>query len=212
MDSSRHMDAEQRRRWIIGLNTALLAAEIIGFILTMQRRSFGSFFVFFTNDSNLLAGVSALCLLAALLKNSGAAPPRWITRLRYTATLCLTLTFCVVVLVLAPMMGGYYEMVIAGEFKCYHLICPVLSFISFVFFEQGGQSLERKDRLIALIPVVLYACVLVVLNAAGVVDGPYPFLRVRSQPLWQSALWGILLFGGYDLFGAALQKMTAARK
>jgi hypothetical protein len=209
MGRNTHLTAGQRRRWVIGLNTALLAAEIVGFILAVQRRSFSSFFVFFTNDSNLLAAVSAICLLFFILKNKDAAPPRWITQLRYIATLCLSLTFFVVILVLAPMMGSYYELVISGEFKCYHLICPILSFISFVFFEKGNPPLQRKDRLIALIPVVLYAFILVCLNAAGVVNGPYPFLRVRSQPLWQSALWCVFLVGGYDLFGALLQKLIA---
>lgn len=192
------------------LNGLLLIAAAAGFASVFRQGRIGSVFLFFTSDSNLLAGISALCFLGCCLFCRNRPLPRWAGFLRYTATVCLTMTFFVVVLVLAPMTGGYYRMMIAGEFKFHHLICPVLSFVSFAGFEAREWQVTCRENLLSVLPAALYAAVLAVLNVAGKAEGPYPFLRVTQQPVWQSALWAVLLIGLCFLCGLVLRK--AGRK
>lgn len=66
-----------------------------------------------------------------------------------------------------------------------------------MFLEEGGKPGKKLKRL-AIIPTILYAVVLIILNAVGAVVGPYPFLMVRNQPIWASILWFVLIVGmGY---------------
>lgn len=52
-----------------------------------------------------------------------------------------------------------------------------------------------KDTVIAFLPTLIYAVVMVILNIAKAVHGPYPFLYVYEQPIYMSVVWGIVIPG-----------------
>ena len=58
-----------------------------------------------------------------------------------------------------------------------------------------------------MIPTLIYAIVLIILNIKGIVDGPYAFLRFNFQPLYQSVLWFILIVGITYPIGLVLNKL-----
>ena len=59
----------------------------------------------------------------------------------------------------------------------------------------------------ALLPTLVYALVLVILNLAKLVDGPYPFLKVYQQPVYMSCIWVLAILGGAYLIAALLARM-----
>jgi hypothetical protein len=181
------------------LNIFIVAMEIIGTSLTVKTQGI-SLFQFYTEDSNIFALFAcAVCAAytARNLKSGVSALPRWVKTMKYMATCCLSVTFVVVICILAPMagVGGFRIMLLSGSMLYHHLICPVAALISFVFFETDPQ-LTRKYTYFALIPTGTYAAVAIILNIARVMKGPYPFLRVYEQPVYMSVLWFVVIFGG----------------
>ena len=170
-------------------------------------------FIYYTNSSNFLclmvSAIFVVFMLPALSKGrtSGfvstymmqhykgeAAMPRWIGMIRYIASCCLMLTFLVVLLVLGP-KDGYEDQLLGGVHLINHVIAPVLSLMSFLLLETA-EPLPKKAPFYAIIPTVIYAVILIGMNAAGLTDGPYFFLRVREQSLVTTVLWTIVLLGG----------------
>ena len=49
---------------------------------------------------------------------------------------------------------------------------------------------------LALIPTIFYAILAITLNIAKVWEGPYPFLLVYRNPLWQTIAYSIVILGG----------------
>ena len=183
------------------MNTIVVLMEIGAIISDFVTHAEGVF-VYYTNDSNYFACV--VCLVAALfeiraLRMPVSQIPYPVKVLKYIATCCLTLTFTVVLTILVPawsstgangfkMMFGPYQMFAR------HLACPLLAFISFVFFETE-PVFSKKTILFGEIPTLLYAAVTVVLNALRIIDGPYPFLRIHNQSVLMSFVWGFLVIG-----------------
>lgn len=190
------------------LNLAVVVLEIIGFALSLGKNG-QSFVRFYTEDSNLLA--LAACAVTAVfavraISGHGAAP-EWVRIFKYIALCCTTLTFVVVVLILGPMTGsvrGYLFFLFGSSMLYHHFLCPVLMFVSFVFFEKG-PALQKKHIGAALVPTAIYAAVILTLNIAGSITGPYPFLRVYDQPLWMSCMWVAVIFGAACLIAACVR-------
>ena len=164
-------------------------------------------FTFYTENSNLFAmavcALMALCQLWVLI--FGREIPRWIKTLKYMVTCCLMLTFLTVVFVLAPIYGpgGHYIMLCTSSMLYNHLLNPVVTFVSFVFFERR-PALEKRAVFYPLIPTLIYGLPVLALNILGVMEGPYPFLRVYQQPLWASCAWAVAIIGGNLLIARAL--------
>ncbi|MDD3214227.1 MAG: hypothetical protein PHY64_11165, partial [Eubacteriales bacterium] len=186
-----------RRAALLILNAAIILLELQGLRLSVQ--AFGvSLVQFYTQDSNLLALAASLTLVFALLKNGkDGSIPKWVSLFNYMAACCLAVTFVVVVCVLSPMEGegGYTVMLLSGSMLYHHLLCPVLMLFSFVVLEPA-PSPARKYALVALAPTAIYAAAAIALNLVGVLDGPYPFLHVTTQPVYESVLWFAVILGG----------------
>eukprot|EP00833_Pecoramyces_ruminatium_P004547 jgi/Orpsp1_1/1178579/evm.model.c7180000065909.2 len=94
--------------------------------------------------------------------------------------------------VLVPMAVGSGladDLLIRGPQPFHHIICPIISFISFCIFEEG--ELTKNNILLAIIPTIIYAIVSTILNILKVLTGPYPFLEVYNQPVYLSVIWFI---------------------
>lgn len=199
-------------RAALALNLAIVVLEIIGAVMSWRQLGFWMF-QYYTQDSNLLA-LAACALLAAFqlrALRTGAAIPLWAQRLKYAAVCCLSVTFIVVVLVLAPMSGGAYGlMLLEGTMLSHHLLCPLAAFFGFMLFEKK-PALRRVDAFLPAALTFLYAAVLTALNIAHIVDGPYPFLRVYAQSVPASVLWALAMLGGAEMLSWGLYALRSRR-
>ncbi|MCR5322225.1 MAG: hypothetical protein K6E85_02925 [Lachnospiraceae bacterium] len=198
----------------IGFNLIIFILGIIGCAMEINVGGW-RIIRFYTFDSNLIgtiaSGIMFLFLLAAFIHESDTIP-KWIIMLKYIATCLLSVTFLVVVFVLAPMSASHYNSLgkalaalLFGNAMVYqHFLCPVISIITALFFDpplNPSEKLINKKptagiaAFIAVIFTTIYAIVTIILNAIGLLDGPYPFLKVREQPIWMSCLWVIIILG-----------------
>ena len=170
--------------------------EIVGLILSIQHYKF-KVFQFFTEISNYLALIISLifCLISALSLKKSCQIPKWVHFLRYTATVCLSLTFIVILCVLSPLYPDkFVYWMFTGSGIFHHTLCPLLSIISFVFFENYHQ-LKKKSIFLSLTPSLIYGIICILLNILEALTGPYPFFYVRELPLYVSipSLLGVVL-------------------
>ncbi|MBP7348406.1 MAG: hypothetical protein KA965_06970 [Butyrivibrio sp.] len=189
------------------LNLILFVLEL-SFITDVVAKEGWEIFVYYTEDSNLLTlFVSTAYLFVSIITmRKKEKLPEWIYLSRYVATCCLTLTFIVVVTVLAPMVGagGYTKLLLSGHNLGFHLLAPVISFISFVFFEKEDGTL---CLFAALVPTAVYAIFSFMWNILRLYEGPYPFLMVYRQSFMISLLWIFVLLGINLLIAFGLKKI-----
>lgn len=192
-------------------NLLIVVLEVISFIILINRNGGVTVGIvyFYTRLSNLLALIAGIFVFIFIIKNKSGELPKWLSMLRYIATIMLFVTLLISLFVLTPAVGSFYRMMIENQLKFHHLLCPLISIISFIFFEKGGV-LTTKDNVLALIPTLVYGIVMMILNAARVVDGPYPFLRVHNQPVWATILWFVGIFFGAFLLGLIIRLLRKA--
>ncbi len=117
--------------------------------------------VYFTVLSNIFAGVSSLIyFIFQLLKYfKNVEIKRWSFILQFVSTISTSITFFVVVLLLAPLNAiydheSYFSMFYGPNFFL-HFVVPVIGIINFIFL-QKDDSISYKCVFLCLIPVVLY--------------------------------------------------------
>ena len=113
----------------------LIIFEIVALVHDLQ--SFGlSMFQYYTIDSNLLQMfVSAMIVWWFLCKKEEELPV-WLCILHLVCAVCLTITFLIALLVLAPQEGfSYYFLQDVAPIN--HFLAPVFSVITFLFMEKS---------------------------------------------------------------------------
>ena len=117
-------------------------------------------FRYFTVDSNLLAALASLLLLAGQLKSlrSGKPPAPGLLVLKHVGTAAVGVTFFTVFCFLG-MLYGYRSMVQGGNLFM-HLLTPLLAMLGFCLLETK-PPLRFPWALLGLIPTVLYGIVYV---------------------------------------------------
>ena len=168
------------------INTLILILELIAIGGSLLKDHFIAL-EYYTNDSNIIALFSSLLFIIFYKKDL-----KIVKDLRLLATSLLTVTFIVVITILVPMYNFNYKLLMfTDNFLILHTICPILCIISYVFFEKTSDK-------IYLCPIltIVYSIILVLMNIFKLVDGPYPFLKVNTQSIIVSLLWGILIIGG----------------
>ena len=172
------------KRAALAVNLIIVILEIIALIHDCAAFGVG-LFRWYTIDSNLLQLLVSALVVYSCLKGRELAGG--ITVLHFISAVGLTVTFLIAAFVLAP-EGGIRYYFIENVAPINHLICPALSVISLVLLEKT----EKMPRVIILWPAaasLLYGVICLVLNAAGVLDGPYFFLQVHEQPVSLIAMW-----------------------
>ena len=187
----------------------LFITECVAFYLCI---GFGESHIlrFYTQDSNLFELlISAVWIGERLFGRRTQKPSRVVRVLSYTAACMLTVTFLVVLFILAPQQGpgGYKDLLLNGPMLFMHFLCPVVALVSFLFFEKA-PALTGRDVCLAMLPTLLYAAVTIVLNVLRGMEGPYPFLRVYEQSLGMSFFWAFVVIGGAFLIAWALKKLN----
>ena len=179
-------------------NILIIIFEIIGLIYTVHE-SHSLMIEYYTIDSNIITLCSSI-LFIIFYKNK----KEFVKDIRYLATILLTVTLLVVVFILCPMQDFNYKLLMFTDpYFIFHTLCPILTIISYIFFEEGS-----KKRTIGLAFTIIYAIVLITLNIVGVVSGPYPFLKVKEQAVYTTMFWGCLILAGSYLIGQLLYQLN----
>ena len=113
-------------------------------------------FRFFTTDANLLAAIGSLLVMICdiqILRGKRQNVARAFTLVKYAGVVGLLLTFCVVMVLLVPIYGAARQL--GGTSFHMHVTAPLLTFVSFVFFD-AHTTLRFRDTFIGLLPEVLY--------------------------------------------------------
>lgn len=170
------------------LNIIILISELITFIY-MICETHSIQLEYYTIDSNLIALTSSLLFIIFYKKKK-----EFVKDLRYLTTILLSVTFLVVVFILCPMQEFNYKLLMfTNVYFVFHTLCPILSIISYILFEEGS-----KKKFIGIAFTIIYAIVLITLNILNVISGPYPFLKVQEQSIPMTIMWcSIILLGCY---------------
>ncbi len=180
-------------------NVAIVVLELVGITLSILEYGDGSF-EFYTQESNYLALLaSALFVPFAVIGLCRDKPiPQWVAAIRHMATACVALTFFVVVFVLAPMdekgIASLPTFLFSGSMLYLHFLCPVLAMASFLLIETEPR-LGKRCVWTGLLPTFVYAAIVLVLNFAKTLTGPYFFLEVYENPWYMSIVWVVVVLG-----------------
>lgn len=164
-------------------NGILIILSCAGLYFASQE---SDMFLFYTNDTNILLLISSVVYIITLLIKKDV--PFISLVLRFMASASLALTFVSVFYLAYTYDGDYLNALLFyftnGSFIFLHLLNPIISVVSFTLFEGDRRLNKKKTIYLAMIPTIVYAIVLVILNIIGKVIGPYPFLMVqRNIPL-----------------------------
>jgi hypothetical protein len=210
------MSSQKRTILALVANGLVLAIEIVillnsyfGFLVPGSGGSGNLMFRFFTEDSNLLLGVSSLFFLLAhgVCSLRKTPVPSGIKILRYIATVAVTTTALVVLFFLAPYAGvayhAFWYMWSFPNMFFTHFLCPVLSIVSFLFFE---EPLEERNpwegALLGLASVLLYAIIVGSLastqsiSSDPSVNNVYGFMDATAGAWWVTPLAFTLIISG----------------
>ena len=110
--------------------------------------------------------------------------------IKFLATISITLTFLVFLILLAPTMeGGIINSYLgngAGSL-CVHFITPILAIIDFLLFDRDYKA-KKVHAVYATIPPLLYVVFVVIASSLGLRWGtmyaPYNFLNYHAPTGW----------------------------
>lgn len=175
----------------IALNIILILLELWAFRLVTHGK--WKLFIFYTLLSNMTTFLSCIALLLA----GGEAG--WVRALRYLSVCMMTMTALVTAFILVPMGGDPKVLLWSGSGLYHHVVCPVINFISYVFFEKHVNMI-----LLPILVTLVYGLIMLWLNWKRVIDGPYPFFRVHNQSglatvVWMAALVGVIALISYSI-------------
>lgn len=174
----------KNRRAVLYVNLILVILETVALIHDITVFGTG-LFEWYTVDSNVLQlAVSGLIVYYVARDRE---LPEYVTALHFITAVGLTVTFLIAALVLAP-EGGIRYYFIENVAPINHLIAPALSVLSLLFFEKARKQKKRVILYPAAVSL-LYGLICLVLNAAGLLEGPYFFLEVGKQPASLIITW-----------------------
>ena len=174
-------------------NLLIIILEAISFVYLIWRDGFTTdMLVYYTRLSNLLALIAGILVLIYIFRNKESSfLPNWL------------ITFIISLFVLSRYVG-LYKVMISEHLKFHHTLCPLISVISFICFEKG-ERLSLKDNFLSTLPTLIYGITMLILNAAYVLRGPYPFLLVYEQSVPTTIMWIIGIYFGTFLIGLMLR-------
>ncbi len=194
-------DSKAKKTLSVIINTLIVILEVIAVYLSYKEMGTGMF-VFYTVLSNIFL---AFASLLTVIFSFSVKMPSFVRKIKYMATCVVTVTFLVVVFILTPtttvtpqgkvsIWANLKYLLFYGSMLHMHFVCPVLAIFSCTVLEKP-ESYDRKAPLYGMVFTLLYAAVLIPLNAIGKVRGPYPFLMVREQSLLASFIWATVVLG-----------------
>ena len=198
--------------WSFIFNLAIVIFGVVGVILSVGRHGI-KVFQFYTENSNYFALIVSFvyCIFCVICLFFKLRIPRFIYVLRFISTVCLTVTFVMVVCVLGPLYPENFIFYLFGNSNLYqHTICPILSFVSCILFENYA-NITQYMVILSIIPTLLYGVVMVLLNIFKVVIGPYPFFYFYELPWCVSIFSHISIVFGVVLIAFILHKLISKK-
>lgn len=188
------MTEKTKRTRSIGilLKSIAILASIYGMI-----RSFSGFifFTYFTNLSNIFVDVVLLYFLIQEVVAYKQDSPRKISntayRVKFMATISITLTFLVFLLILAPFASqgfiGAYLNNQCGSL-CVHFINPILAITDFLLMDYDFEP-ARFDFFFGIVPPLCYVGFILIIGQLGCrwhngMMAPYNFLNYGAPTGW----------------------------
>ena len=156
-------------------NIILIALEIISFSFGHGR--LWKRMVFYTQLSNMVTLISSV---SYVISSDSALT----VTLRYLSTVMLTMTVLVTLCVLVPAGAGFVRMMLSGNGLFHHTICPAISITSYILWEQHSSM-----WLLPVLVTFAYGMVMLYLNYAKLIEGPYPFFRIYDQSKKATVIW-----------------------
>ena len=158
-------------------------------------------FRYFTVDSNILCALS--CIPPLFFRDKPGS--KSIMLFRYAGTTSVTVTMMTVLLFLGPVYG--YASMFSNWNLWLHLLGPVLAVVSFVWLEREEASLEKRDILLAILPVIVYGIVYYVMVVwVGSENGGWPdFYMFNAGGKWYLSFGAMLV--GTALIALILRRM-----
>ncbi len=187
----------RKQKIVILLNVLAVVAQVYASAICIVNRGLWAF-QYYTLDSNIFSAITSILIIYSLLAK-GSVSER-LNNFRFYSTCCVTVTFIVVITILVPFNGWHTlpDKLFRGTDLWLHSVGPWLNIISFLFFE-SDNTLDKKQPLLSLVPTLIYAVIVLILNIYRIVDGPYVFLRVHKNGFIGTVLWllvvGIMIYG-----------------
>lgn len=174
----------------IAIKAIAIAVSIYGMCV-----NFGNlmFFTYFTNLSNIFIDIMLGIFLVEEIKGRGKNTPLHKNNgylLKFLATLAISITFLVFLLILAPSdKGGFIQAYVrngCGSLGV-HFVGPLLAIVDFCLFDYEYVS-NGRHVVYAVIPPLCYVGFVVILNSLGVhwgrMSAPYNFLNFGAPTGW----------------------------
>ncbi|MCR5311032.1 MAG: hypothetical protein K6E32_06420 [Lachnospiraceae bacterium] len=165
------------------LNLIIVIFELVAFAKVHKNRGIRKGFIYYTQISNILTFFSS-----ALLVILGQR--YFVEVFRLLSVSMLVMTFFVTACILVPMSGKVKEFLFSGSGLYHHLLVPVLSVLSYRLAE---DRVPVRWIVLPIVVTLVYGITMVCLNAAGRVDGPYPFFQIRRIGTLKTVLWMVAL-------------------
>ena len=194
-------------------NIVLAAVIIIGMRLSLIEDGKIEFY-YYTELANVFSLVAAILYLVFMMISAFKEKemPKVVSLIKYISVISLALTFIVVLVVLAPYYNNAFGLLLfSGAYLCYHTLAPLIALISFMFFEEHNVK-GLIDNLIGISLTLLYGVVMIILNVARVITGPYPFLLVYKNTFGMSVVWFIGIIGGTFLLAELIGFVSSKGK
>lgn len=194
---------DTKRVLFVAVNFSIVVWEVVSIVLRLVHKEQGML-LYFTVQSNLLAMVvCAICGVCAL-------------RGRYLVTLYSWVTYLLAFALIVPLVGastqvgGYYAMFLEGENFLNHLACPVAMVTLYLTCLPKRVTLDGAT--LAIATVLCYGTTMYLLNAFGVVSGPYFFFEVHRFPLGTILLMLVVLVAMATLLSLTLYAIKMSEK
>lgn len=152
------------------ISLIVLIIEIVALTGNMRKRKWDTF-MYYTQLSNMMCAVSSLALVVFGQKEAVGV-------LRYVSVCMLTMTVFVTCFVLIPLGGSAKDLLFSRGGFPVHVLCPVLSVSSYLFAEYHAGS---KWIILPVLLTIIYAIIMLCLNRASKIRGPYPFFMIREN-------------------------------
>lgn len=176
------------------LNLAVAILELIAFARVRKNRKLKESLIFYTQISNLLTLISSVLVVIFGQRH-------FIEVFRFLSVSMLVMTFFVTACILVPLSGKGRELLFSGSGLFHHLIIPILSTISYLFAE------DRVSLVWIWLPAsvtLIYGLIMLYLNSAGIVDGPYPFFQIKKLGVRLTVLYMVGLMAAISIFSTAV--------
>lgn len=172
----------KKKKIAIIINILIILLEIIGLFISIINNK-KLLIEYFTIDSNILSLIASILFLIDSFRYKRKINE--LTKIaKYTSCVSLVLTFIIVLLILFPSSGFDTNILFNGAMPIFHIICPILVFFSFTKYER--YRFDDNDKYQTLFFSLIYGTIMVLLNLIGILEGPYQFFLVRSNPIFVS--------------------------